>query len=169
MTPDDEGTISIPSIDSLPEEALTHELFQSLKLDFRDDHDSSDQTDESVAGNSAAWSLRRISITRHDVIEHIFSHVKHYMHVSHHIVTDHGTGPDGWESHEGRQLRWMTMEELTQVGITTGVKKALQAVQGVGKNKTKRKTSRTAASKVEEAAREIGIADKKQRTLKDFF
>lgn len=162
MTPDDDGPAALPDIRSLDEDELVVTFFQSLKLGF---HDSL------VEPKSHQQVVHRISIAYHnDVIEHIFSHVKHYLYVAHHTISEEMAVPESWESSEGRQLRWMTMDELAQVGITTGVKKVLQAVQRVGKTKTKRKSSGTATTKARSAASESQSAgDKKQRTLKDFF
>jgi len=68
-------------------------------------------------------------------IEHIFSHVRHTMWVEHGIieyrslaeakVLDHLE----WKSALGREVRWMTEEDLKSVGTTAGIKKVLAAVK----------------------------------------
>lgn len=161
MTPDDDAPAALPEIESLAEEQLAEGFFQTLKLSF----EGCGVEPECDAKDLVV--LHRVATTRHDdAIEHVFSHVKHYLHISHHTVSEQSAAPDSWESREGRQLRWMTMDELAQVGITTGVKKVLQAVQRAGKTKTKRKSGATASTTKAIAE---GAGDKKQRTLKDFF
>lgn len=81
-------------------------------------------------------------------LEHIFSHVKHYMWVEVGELTDVNLGDDDLEciTQSGKNLRWMNKEDMKKVGITSGVKKVLQAVEKssnrssvVSKSKTKLK------------------------------
>ena len=82
-------------------------------------------------------------------IVHVFSHQRHTMHVtvlhvqltrntenqdkkttsSHHKITE-TSFPSGWQSFCGaqREIKWMSMTEITAAGVTTGCKKILQEV-----------------------------------------
>lgn len=66
-----------------------------------------------------------------DPIEHIFSHVKHYMWVEVGDLIDMDIGDDNfaWMTSSGREVRWMNKRDMKEVGITSGVKKVLQAVE----------------------------------------
>ncbi|OWZ11099.1 A/G-specific adenine glycosylase [Phytophthora megakarya] len=58
-------------------------------------------------------------------LAHIFSHVKHHMGIEHlHFTSKPQLLPEA----EADELRWMTVAEMRQLGITTGVKKILQLV-----------------------------------------
>ena len=82
---------------------------------------------------------------RHEVgaepIEHIFSHVRHTMWVEHGDVSKlvDKSAPDEWTSPEGKELRWMSEDDMHQVGITAGVKKILKAVKQSQREQTKKK------------------------------
>jgi A/G-specific adenine glycosylase len=80
--------------------------------------------------------------SRKESIDHIFSHVLHYMwiesgHLSIDLTQD---SPLEWTSSSGKQVRWMNNADMKEVGITSGVKKILGAVQT--SNKLTKTTSR---------------------------
>jgi A/G-specific adenine glycosylase len=64
-------------------------------------------------------------------LEHIFSHVRHLMWLET-VHLQASLKPDSvleWTSSSGRPVRWMDSVDMEQVGITSGVKKILKAVQ----------------------------------------
>ena len=70
-----------------------------------------------------------------DALEHIFSHVRHTMHVEYGDCGE-GGGADAvscWTSDEGRAYEWMTEERMAEVGVTAGVLKVVGAVKGAAK------------------------------------
>jgi A/G-specific adenine glycosylase len=65
-------------------------------------------------------------------LEHIFSHVRHFMWLET-LHLPQSLNPDSllqWTSSSGRQVRWMANADMEEVGITSGVKKVLKVVQG---------------------------------------
>lgn len=64
-------------------------------------------------------------------MEHIFSHVKHYMWVEVGRLSELNLeeGDLEWKSPSGKEVRWMNKNDMGKVGITSGVKKVLQAVE----------------------------------------
>ena len=62
-------------------------------------------------------------------IEHVFSHVRHTMwvEVGSHPVDE--LDVTEWVDATGRQVRWMRLADMRDVGITSGVKKVLKLVQ----------------------------------------
>jgi A/G-specific adenine glycosylase len=64
-------------------------------------------------------------------LEHIFSHVKHYMWVEVGDFIDIHLGDDDldWITASGKEARWMNKDDMKKVGITSGVKKVLQSVE----------------------------------------
>eukprot|EP00536_Pseudo-nitzschia_multiseries_P017619 jgi/Psemu1/225855/e_gw1.1683.8.1 len=64
-------------------------------------------------------------------MEHIFSHVKHYMWVEVGQLTDVPLEERDleWKTPMGKDVRWMSKDDMDGVGITSGVKKVLQAVE----------------------------------------
>ncbi|RLN72891.1 hypothetical protein BBJ28_00017834, partial [Nothophytophthora sp. Chile5] len=80
-----------------------------------------------LLGKSAVSRKDKANPQRRDIGEltHIFSHVKHHMGIEHlHFKTK----PELLPSDEAQGLRWMTLAEMQQLGITTGVKKILELV-----------------------------------------
>ena len=66
-------------------------------------------------------------------IEHIFSHVRHSYCIEHGEITlaDAGCLVSGsMFTPDGREVRFMSEEDMKNVGITSGVKKVLKAVKG---------------------------------------
>jgi len=57
-------------------------------------------------------------------LEHVFSHVRHTMHVEH-ACCDADAAASEWE---GRTVEWMDADRMAEVGITAGVKKVIAAV-----------------------------------------
>lgn len=71
-------------------------------------------------------------------LEHVFSHVRHTMWVDYMTVVDDenlAASPD--------RVRWMSQDEMTAVGVTSGVQKILKAVltsqDSLGSEKSKKK------------------------------
>ncbi|RLN95840.1 hypothetical protein BBJ28_00013192 [Nothophytophthora sp. Chile5] len=80
-----------------------------------------------LLGKSVVSRKDKANPQRRDVGEltHIFSHVKHHMGIEHlHFKAK----PELLPSDEAQGLRWMTLAEMQQLGITTGVKKILELV-----------------------------------------
>jgi A/G-specific adenine glycosylase len=61
-------------------------------------------------------------------LEHVFSHVKHILWLQTGQVDDDMDQAMASTS-DGRAMRWMTADDMQQVGITSGVKKMLQALK----------------------------------------
>ena len=57
-------------------------------------------------------------------IEHIFSHIKWHMHVE---CADVGERNDNkrWKSSDGREVAWLSEDDMQSVGVTSSVRKAL--------------------------------------------
>ena len=82
----------------------------------------------------AAWQQQR---KVHDVtVEHIFSHVRHTMWIEHKEITslEYEMSIRKWQDKNGREVRWMTADEMSTVGITSGVKKILKAIESKKKS-----------------------------------
>lgn len=124
-----------------------------------------DDLSSSAAGGTTSASTLRLSTTKRasihpddNPLEHIFSHVRHTMYVEHghcQMITDDmeddnanqscstsSTWSVPWTDRHGREVRWMTGADMKQVGVTSGVKKILQAVTSSshfgGKKRVKR-------------------------------
>ncbi|KAE9040009.1 hypothetical protein PR001_g1753 [Phytophthora rubi] len=102
-------------------------------------------------------------------LTHIFSHVKHHMGIEHlHFKSQ----PELLPATESDELRWMTVAEMQQLGITTGVKKILQLVlhpdkgSAKSKSKTKVKSKSSATGAVSHVAHGGG---KRLKTIASFF
>lgn len=74
-------------------------------------------------------------------VEHIFSHVRHTMWIEHGSVPIYSSFINEWKSGEGKELRWMSEDDMKDVGVTAGVKKILKAV------KSQRQSSKRPAKK----------------------
>lgn len=74
-------------------------------------------------------------------VDHIFSHVRHTMWIEHQKVRTGSMETTSWISGEGKEVRWMSKEDMEKVGVTSGVKKVLAAVEAKssGKKRSKRK------------------------------
>jgi adenine-specific DNA glycosylase len=114
------------------DQALTKFLLQELFLDHPNDE---------VA--TAVSNLSRQAETK--PLEHIFSHVKHYMWVEVGDLIDIHLGDDDleWVTASGKEVRWMNKYDMKKVGITSGVKKVLQSVEksssSISKSKPKKR------------------------------
>ncbi|KAL3669356.1 hypothetical protein V7S43_005732 [Phytophthora oleae] len=96
-------------------------------------------------------------------LKHIFSHVKHHMGIEHlHFKSQ----PELLPAADSDDLRWMTVAEMQQLGITTGVKKILQRVLRPDKAKTKTKSKPSSTSAVSHVAHGSG---KRLKTISSFF
>lgn len=103
---------------------------------------------------------------RRDVGEltHIFSHVKHHMGIEHlHFQSQ----PEIVPSTESDELRWMTIAEMQQLGITTGVKKILQLVLNPDKAEQKKKTKTSASTR--KASQVTRDSAKQLKSIASFF
>lgn len=63
-----------------------------------------------------------------ETVEHIFSHVRHTMWIEHEGALANTTHGDESKTAE-KEVRWMSKEDMTKVGVTSGVKKILKAVE----------------------------------------
>ena len=112
-------------------------------------------------------------------LEHIFSHVRHTMHVEHGRAEGRAEGGQGaagaatsidsmavgaeW-TRTGRSYCWMDTARMSEVGVTAGVLKVIAAVDGAtGGAKAK------APPKGKRAAAASAATDKKQPKLSSFF
>ena len=75
-------------------------------------------------------------------LEHIFSHVKHYMWVE--VGDLSGVRDENleWTTPSGKEVRWMNKDDMKKVGITSGVKKVLQSVEKKSSTEPKTKKRR---------------------------
>ncbi|KAG9405704.1 hypothetical protein AC1031_003619 [Aphanomyces cochlioides] len=97
--------------------------------------------------STKADKLDALIVHRRDQGElvHIFSHVKHHMGIEEVQVN----WPDGRLLGDDSVARWMTCDDMKQVGITTGMKKVLQLVTKVEpKGRSKNASSRSVKAKV---------------------
>lgn len=99
-------------------------------------------------------------------LTHVFSHVKHHMGIEHlHFKAQPELLP------ESDDLRWMTVAEMQQLGITTGVKKILQLVlhpDKGGKSKPKSKAKPKSKSCATGAVSHVA-GGKRLKTIASFF
>jgi A/G-specific adenine glycosylase len=86
---------------------------------------------------------------------HIFSHQRHHMFLLELMISDSVTLRDEKEG----SIEWMNPEELSQRGITTGVKKILNLVRGSCEEDV------TKASRVEEVSKVTSVKAKKRDCL----
>jgi len=75
-------------------------------------------------------------------LEHIFSHVKHYMWVEVGDLSGVGDEDLEWTTPSGKEVRWMNKDDMKKVGITSGVKKVLQFVEKKSSTEPKTKKRR---------------------------
>lgn len=96
-------------------EFLSHEVF------------GDDPSETTVS--TAVSNLRRRADT--EPLEHIFSHVKHYMWLEVGDLTDIELQHDDlkWVTPAGKEVRWMNKGDMKKVGITSGVKKVLRSIE----------------------------------------
>ncbi|CAK4652266.1 unnamed protein product [Aphanomyces euteiches] len=95
---------------------------------------------------------------------HVFSHVKHHMGIEEVQVN----WPDGKLLGDDSVARWMTSDDMKQVGITTGMKKVLQLVTKVEpKGRSKNASSRSVKAKVAAASNTKPITSFFQFAAKD--
>ena len=104
-----------------------------------------------------------------DSLEHIFSHVRHTMHVEHAAsppptageVKEEGEGAaEPWTSN-GRTYCWMGEQRMREVGITAGVLKVIAAVESA--------TGRTSANKSAGKRKSTASVDTTQPKMSKFF
>ena len=78
-------------------------------------------------------------------LEHIFSHVKHYMWLEAGDLIGVNLEDEDleWITPSGKEVRWMNKDDMKKVGITSGVKKVLQSIEkssiSISKSKTKKR------------------------------
>jgi len=84
---------------------------------------------------------KRKTVTSSPLV-HVFSHVVHHMWVEVGDVTDLIDLKAGiemqWTSKDGRELRWLSEEDMKDVGITSGVKKILAAVHSTNTSRKRK-------------------------------
>ncbi|KAG3018232.1 hypothetical protein PC121_g12314 [Phytophthora cactorum] len=123
-----------------------------------------------IFGKTALIRSGKLNPERRDLGEltHIFSHVKHHMGIEHlHFKSQ----PELLVAAESDELHWMTVAEMKQRGITTGVRKILQLVLHPDKvtsktKKTKAKSTSSATSTVPHVTHGRG---KRLKTIASFF
>lgn len=105
-----------------------------------------------------------------DTVEHIFSHVRHTMHIEHAPAApadaDSATG-EPW-TRRGRTYCWMGEERMAEVGVTAGVKKVIAAVIASTKPGSKAAAKGKPGTKRKAAATEAAGAPQQQK-LSAFF
>jgi A/G-specific adenine glycosylase len=126
-------------------------------------------------------TLKENKMFRRDIgdLKHIFSHVTHHMGIEHiHFEQKDISSPDtgtftfpptivqSKSSTTGCEIRWMKIEEMQSLGITTGVHKILQRVLS---KKEKVDTKKPPSSQVKRPSSTTGSTVKKVRTLTSFF
>lgn len=78
--------------------------------------------------HSSGFHVVKRSHVSETPIVHVFSHVRHTMWIEHaHLDVKPETYD--WVDVSGREVRWMRESEMSQVGVTSGVRKVLSAVQ----------------------------------------
>jgi A/G-specific adenine glycosylase len=91
-----------------------------------------------VTSKTTPSMIRRGQRTRlQESVDHIFSHVRHIMWIEHQTIDD-GTLVTSWTSTSGKELRWMSKDDMEKVGVTSGVKKILNAVAAISRKRSKR-------------------------------
>mmetsp|Transcript_10452 Transcript_10452/g.16690 ORF Transcript_10452/g.16690 Transcript_10452/m.16690 type:complete len:320 (+) Transcript_10452:1-960(+) len=104
--------------------SLTKFLFEDLFFD---------PPDENIA--NAVSELPRVA--NDEPTEHIFSHVKHIMWIEvGHLCHGFDSFTTTWTSCSGKQVRWMSEDDMKEVGVTSGVKKVLNVAQSKHNPKT---------------------------------
>jgi adenine-specific DNA glycosylase len=68
-------------------------------------------------------------------IHHIFSHIRHTMYVEYICVDDEWNFSNDDTTDLSVTKQWMSQRDMDQVGITSGVKKVLQAIDMKLKNR----------------------------------
>ena len=112
-----------------------------------------------------------------ETVEHIFSHVRHTMHIEHAAAAaapddaDATTTGEPW-TRRGRTYCWMGEERMAQVGVTAGVKKVIAAVLASAKpggGKAAAKGKPAAKRKAAAAAATVAAGAPQQQKLSAFF
>jgi hypothetical protein len=126
------------------------------------------------AATASEWSRRSLPET----IEHVFSHVRHTMHV------EFGSAPSAsadatlkeddatWTGSGGRTYCWMAEARMKEVGVTAGVLKVIAAVRGAtggggGTGKARPNAGAAGGSKKRKAA--AASDSVQQRKISAFF
>ena len=95
-------------------------------------------------------------------IEHIFSHIRHTMHIEHSLLNVKVENDEDtvW-LREGREYSWMDATRMRQVGVTAGVKKVIASVTGSSEKSKSKGTKRKKVSS--------GAELKQQPRISTFF
>ena len=74
-------------------------------------------------------------------LEHLFSHIKHTMFVEYVDITSAQLPLryDSYQTCDKREFRWMTTEEMKEIGITSGVNKVFNAIDNARSTKRRKK------------------------------
>jgi adenine-specific DNA glycosylase len=95
-----------------------------------------DSNGEDVLTRTVWQQQRRI---HESTVEHVFSHVRHTMWIEHkeiesspQVISSSTSTRRKWNDVQGRQVRWMNADEMSKVGVTSGVKKILKVMEGKG-------------------------------------
>lgn len=89
-----------------------------------------DALDSFLCEIESSFLLDRTNIA--DSIEHIFSHVRHTYHIEYGEIVEDDSGTLANASaftSDGREVRFMSEDDMKTVGITSGVKKVLKSVK----------------------------------------
>ena len=96
-----------------------------------------------LLGSLAATSRGKAAILKggkrtrlQESVEHIFSHVRHTMWIEHGTLDDM-SNETSWMSINGKEVRWMSKDDMEKVGVTSGVKKILKTVATKSMKRTK--------------------------------
>ncbi|KAI9149869.1 hypothetical protein H9P43_010048 [Blastocladiella emersonii ATCC 22665] len=103
-------------------------------------------------------------------VVHLFSHIRQTMQV-YRVRCPEGTGDDVSAAELGeRAVRWLTVDELHEDAVSTGMKKALALLdkRPKGKGAAAKAAASTKAKRVTAAAKQKA-ADPKQRSISAFF
>ena len=73
--------------------------------------------------------------------EHVFSHIRHTYWMEHKEIPTSACDSmvREWKDCQGREVRWMNAEEMSSVGITSGVKKILKVIEAKQAVRTKKR------------------------------
>ena len=109
------------------------------------------EANDSDRGSSKEWDESRQLLYESEVpMEHVFSHVRHTMwrhDYSYSARQDEELVGKAWVDASGRHVRWMFESDMQQVGVTSGVKKILRAVEKQQQQQPKTNPKTKAASK----------------------
>ena len=143
-----------------------HEIVASDKESLPDDPGKKVRSAATKAVCSDASFLEegdeKLSLTPlGETLEHIFSHVRHTMHVEHALYSGGEEAVEPWTGNRGRSYCWMDEKKMKEVGVTAGVLKVIAAVEGA--------TGGASAAAKQKGTKRAAVEDVKQPKLSKFF